>query len=151
MANTLRCSALCCLKVERRHRDEILPYLCFPSELLLSFFVHYHLAFLNQGWFLPVKQNEMEYSWHWNCGADYAVCSPCICRQLQEGFPCALSQLQGGTVGMRPLPWGVCKPQWEILQRIVFNILISSLQYLFSPDCMRSGNLGYGAKASCPF
>lgn len=36
----------------------------------------------------------------------------------------SLSQLQEGTAGMRLLPWGVCKPQWEILQRMVFNTLV---------------------------
>lgn len=57
----------------------------------------------------------------------------------------SFSELQGGTPAL-----GVSKPQWQILQRMVSNPLISSLQYLFSPDCMKSNILGYGAKAPCP-
>lgn len=44
-------------------------------------------TFLNQCWFLPVKQNEIEYSWHWNCGTDYAACSPRVCCRLGMLFP----------------------------------------------------------------
>lgn len=120
MTNTLRCSALCYLKVVGRHRNKILLYLCFPSDFPSQPFhsispyplqwksnLMLESTLLSQCWFLPVKQNEIEYSWHWNCGTDYAACSPCICCRLQACFLCALILLvAGGITRMRQ--WDSC-------------------------------------------